>query len=466
MSIFLVFVMCIGILSGCNQSNIDNKIKSSDNSIVKDVGKVAKDLENMKDEKIKDIIDKNKEMIDKAKDDEKNNEIDKNLQNIDGNFVDDFNATLISYIEKSEKGNENYVVSPLSIQLALSLLTEGAKEESLTELTKVLGVENVEQLRDVYSKYSQIMQKIEENNMDMKDLIFEMYGEYVDEKEIPNSSFNVSNSIWKNSDRPGNVLDEYKEIIFNYYDGTIENVMAPELKKKINDWVNNKTNGLIPFIVGDSVTKTNTVLVNTLYLRDNWRKEFTDIGNKEFTTIDNNKVTKKFMGNTETYGYYEDEYTKILVVPTDNRFNVVYVIGDKTNLAEKLDKVEYVEVIVELPYMDIESSFDNKFLVNYFKDLGVNTVFDEDLANFSGMIEVRPDYNIYVDDIIHKVKLKTDEKGIEGAAATAIMMIDNAALIEKPQPKEFIANVPFSFYVFSDLNENNNEVIFYGQFIK
>ena len=79
--------------------------------------------------------------------------------------------------------------------------------------------------------------------------------------------------------------------------------------------------------------------------------------------------------------------------------------------------------------------------------------------------------NVYVNDIIHKTKLITDEKGIEGAAASAVMIMCGAALEEPKKPKEFIADEPFSFYVFTNNVEAEEmftdiDLLFYGQNVK
>ena len=75
--------------------------------------------------------------------------------------------------------------------------------------------------------------------------------------------------------------------------------------------------------------------------------------------------------------------------------------------------------------------------------------------------------NIFVSDIIQKTYLKVEERGIEAAAVTAIMTCGVTALEEEYKPKEFVANKPFSFYIYID-DENNNpkHLAFFGQYVK
>lgn len=62
-----------------------------------------------------------------------------------------------------------------------------------------------------------------------------------------------------------------------------------------------------------------------------------------------------------------------------------------------------------------------------------------DAADFSG-ISTEP---LKVDAIVHQAVLRVDEKGAEGAAATAAVMVMSAAI--PPKPKEFFVDRPFRF---------------------
>ena len=63
---------------------------------------------------------------------------------------------------------------------------------------------------------------------------------------------------------------------------------------------------------------------------------------------------------------------------------------------------------------------------------------------------------------MQKTKIKTDEKGLEAAAATAVLIVKNTAFIEKEEPIEFVADKPFSFYVYTDINEVKDTAYHYA----
>ena len=369
--------------------------------------------------------------------------------------IDKFDSHLINYIDASNKAEDNYCVSPLSIKLALSLLTEGANGETQNELLDALDVVSVDELRVRAGTVFDISKRIKENE--------ELVSKYTNLED--NSEFSVSNSIWKNSDRNGTILESYKDIIAVEYNGSAREVKGSELVNSVNNWVSENTKGKINKIVDASAENMNTILVNTLYLKDSWLNSFNTVEEKEFTTIEGQKVMKEFTCTQNDFYYYDGMNCQMVAIPTQSDFYVLYVIGDNRNIKEKIAKLEYEEVLVEVPKMNIESEFNDQFLVNFLKSEGVLKAFDIDDSDFSNMIKDEP---LYVGDIVHKTKLETDEEGIEGAAVTAILLKDNAIFIEEPKkPKEFIANVPFTFYVLTGIDTTEQiDIIFYGQNVK
>jgi serpin B len=118
-------------------------------------------------------------------------------------------------------------------------------------------------------------------------------------------------------------------------------------------------------------------------------------------------------------------------------------------------------VNVTLPKFEIDTSFNTE-MNDYLQHAGISTAFTE-LADFSTMM----DSPVMIDSVIQKTKIKVDEKGLEAAAATAVMVMGTSAVTQKPIPVYFTADKPFTFYVFTDdASLYSPELLFYGQYVK
>ena len=235
---------------------------------------------------------------------------------------------------------------------------------------------------------------------------------------------------------------------------------AKELARVVNAWVNEQTNGLIPSILDDSAAAASSaILVNALYLKSGWETSFRKLGDRDFTTRSGEKVQKTFMEQENHFNYYKDDETQLVSVPLQGGVSMVFVLGNDTGLADKLSKAEYKLVDVTVPMFDVETSLDQKELVNYLKLMGCEKMFTED-AEFDPMYS----RSLYVDDILQKAKVHIDEEGLEAAAVTAILMVEGCIEPEPETPEIFCADRPFSFYVVK--NGEAPELLFWGQIVK
>ena len=102
-------------------------------------------------------------------------------------------------------------------------------------------------------------------------------------------------------------------------------------------------------------------------------------------------------------------------------------------------------------------------LAGYLMDRGATDAFDGSAADFSRMA----DFPWYIDDILQKAKIKTDEEGLEAAAVTMIALAEGAAMEEEepPQYVVFHANEPFRYYIVTTQTQDPL-VVFAGQEVR
>lgn len=387
------------------------------------------------------------------------------IKTISSNVVaNGFDEAFISYIAGNKSGN--FMVSPVSFRYALGLLLAGAEGDTKEELLKALGVADVEEWTAYCTKfngfvksfYGQLDSEIEQHNEYVKK-------GYVDKNSpAPARALKVANSVWKRENIEKDFSEEYKKYVAANYGAEYFGFTEDNAVQKINGWVNEKTEKLIPRLLPDGYDTQwlAVVLMNALYFKDNWETAFYESATirDDFHTEGGETVKKDFMRQTENYAYYEDGKTQAVILPMSGGINMAFVLGDESGLSEKLSKAAGRQVSVKIPKMDIETSLDRKELMNFLAENGVKSAFNRETADFSKMI----DHKIWVDDIIQKTRIKTDEEGVEAAAVTAIMTKDSA-MPAPVEPVEFVADRPFSFYIYATYDDVT-AILFAGKMVQ
>ncbi|MBE6908920.1 MAG: hypothetical protein E7474_04860 [Ruminococcaceae bacterium] len=378
-----------------------------------------------------------------------------------GKGLTEFDSALIAFLEDAGFEDESYMVSPTSFRAALALAVAGADGETKDQLIHAMGFRSMDEVNDWYASVMEDIDAFAERLRAEQDS-FNAHPEYFGGSSAPDRAFSIANSVWHNADKRGTMNPAYIDYVAEHYDATAADVPADQLADRVNSWCNEKTNGLIPKIANDMSDMT-AVLVNALYLRTSWASEFSKRATAPgtFTTRKGEKVQKDFMTQQDRFRYYEDSACKLLVMPMAGDISAVFVLGDATGIADKLSEASREEVLVKLPKFELETSFEASELVRFLISRGAVLPVSD--------VPGEPDFSImskdsewYISDIIQKSKIKVDEDGIEAAAVTAVMMNETTAFFEPVQPKEFIADRPFSFYLLSGY-AGAYELLFFGQ---
>ena len=348
---------------------------------------------------------------------------------------------MIAYLRANGMENESFAVSPLSLKAALALTALGAEGETQRQILDALGFETVEELSAWYAS-------VLVGTADFEGRI--------NGKDKADCAYRIVNAIFHNADCDGEFRAEYKELAARTLAAQASSHAAQEITDAINGWVSDQTNGMIPKLVQDA-SKSASVLVNALYLKTKWVEAFGESPLTAFTTASGETVEKEFIQKTEKFGYYEDEDCQLVTISMQGGINIALVLGNGAGLAEKLGKTSVRKVHVTLPKFEVETSLDEKQLVRYLHASGCGRMFLDGGAEFDPMFTKE----LYVDDIIQKAKVKLDEKGLEAAAATAVVMMRATAMPNPEQPVEFTADHPFQFAIYRE--DETPELLFWGQ---
>ena len=329
--------------------------------------------------------------------------------------------------------DNNTIVSGLSIKIALTMLLNGAEGESKNQLTSFLSKD------------------IAELNEDSKKMLAEC-GEHL----------KLANSFWFGDKY--HAKEEFKQLIKLYQDAEIftEDFNAPQTLEKLNNWVSEKTENLIPQVLDKLDNTTTSLLINTLYFKDQWSNPISEYSTKDalFHGLDMENTVKMMEPTSKLYyenskvkgfglTYADSPYVFIGILPNEEGpINLESL--DLNNL--KLENGKY-DVRAKFPRLDLE--FETK-LKSILQEMGLVAPFSNGF-DFNKILDIPQT----VDEIIHKTKFKLDEKGTEAAAATVVMMTRGMASIPVQLP---IINLEFNRpFVFMIKHTLSNETLFVGK---
>jgi len=360
---------------------------------------------------------------------------------------------LFSTIERENEESSNVMISPLSIQLALSLLYQGAKGNSKAQLASVLGLLNVsdevvqQESRNLLLSYANLKNNLTAN-IELANVIFADHS-----TEIEDTYESVLNESFLTSTHRVNYTDAVKSA------------------ETINSWVANKTNDLIKDLVSPTSLSKDTVmmLLNAVYFKANWQLPF----QKALTTQAEFSVSKDtfvnadmmFLDDSIYYGQnkelasqiislqYEDpNFTMMIFLPdTEAGLKTLSTKLKEKNLTQLHNSLNPRDTLLSMPKFKLGFKTE---LVSAFKALGVSDIFNE-RADLSG-ITSGP---VFVSDILHETKVEVNEEGSEAAGVTGIQ-IDIRAGGSSP----VLLNIdrPF-FFIIHDLK--NNIPLFMGKIV-
>ena len=337
--------------------------------------------------------------------------------------------------------SENRVYSPISLYVALSMLTEMTAGETKQQVMELLGAADSEMLR--------------QQNKDL------WIGVYTDDGRsvcrLANGAF-----LRENADVKQEAVDALADW---YYASTYRVPMGTaEADEAIAGWLNQNTGGLLSQETREIQTEVDNLLrlYNTIYYKSSWRDAFESSQTKQdtFTAANGAKQKTEFMHRTESGSYRKGEgYTAAPRSLNDGR--MVFVLPDEGVTPESLlqrqgflteltGDYNAAELVWSVPKFDVKSSTG---LNEALRSLGVTDAFDGTKADFTPLT----DNGAAVDSVMQAARVKIDEDGVEAAAYTEIVANDSA-MMEIPPTVEMELDRPFLFVIF----DYNNVPLFVG----
>ena len=387
---------------------------------------------------------------------QKNNNTNSNNNSSNNKHVD-IDTTNLGFDYKfvrrvSSTHQENFMISPMSIAYALSILKEGASDNTKKEIENVLG----------NYKLSSVI--------NIKDRI------------------GLANALFIKKDF--DVKDEYINLLKTTYnsDVIIDKFTTPE---PINNWVKQKTFNMIEKVVDNLDPMFKVGIANALAIDVEWKNKFecTSTIKDQFNLTDGTKMDTPFMNSKNDVAYFETSNAKGIVKDylkynyktgkpsyDDNDADTIsleYIAILPNNIDEYLksfNENELNNILNNLKTADSKTDiylslpkYTYDFNYNDFKssliDLGMKDAFDGINAKFDKISDIP----LYVSEAIHKSHIELSEEGTKAAAVTLFLMRDNAMEPMQKEKIEIKFDKPFVYII---KEKNNNNIWFFGTVYK
>lgn len=305
--------------------------------------------------------------------------------------------------------NENTLVSPLSVQIALAMTANGAGGGTKGEMESVLsnGIA-LEDLNEYLSSYTDNLPSSE------------------------NSKLSIANSIWFRDADYFSVKDEFLYTNANYYRAEIYKAKFDNTTvNSINDWIDQSTDSMIKKVLEEISGDTVMYLINAIAFDAKWQRPINDdsIYKDTFTNINGEEKQVDMMYNDGEYLYIETEnatgfkknyeggdYSFVALLPREGVSINDYIASlDGEEIIDTLSGIQPSgDGEIRMPKFSYEYGIEMRGMLS---ELGMPSAFSES-ADFSNMT----DNDVFIGSVIHKTFISVDNEGTRAAAVTVVEM--------------------------------------------
>lgn len=362
----------------------------------------------------------------------------------------DFSLEVLKKCLNRDGKDSNVMVSPASIMLALDMTAAGATGDTLEQMMGLYGG-----IGDPQGQLSYAAELLKRMN------------------DVEGIKLHAADSIWVNkSIMPEGLKDDYADFVKKYFEAEVDSTVFDDAaKNRINDWVSDKTDKMIPTIVDDLDPQISMMLINAIVFDGKWAKQYEDyqVAEEDFTAASGEKQKVQMMTSGEDLylendlatgfiKYYEGgQYAFVVMLPKDKTKNAGDLIDGFTG--ESFD--EYInsasqDYILTTKMPEFTSDWGGSIKEQLIA-LGMKAPFDRVAADFSGISECGED--LYIGDVIHKTHIEVDRNGTKAAATTAVVTYRNAAVVDQRERREVICDRPYAYAI---VDTTDNTPVFIG----
>lgn len=339
--------------------------------------------------------------------------------------------------------DENVLLSPFSLQVALGMLANGANEEAYNEIVTTLGMADYS-LAELNGYHQKLTTAIADEN-------------------DPSVELALDNSMWFKEGF--SVKSTFKENMSTYYNAPVNSLDFSNTKKakaEINGWAKEATQSTIKDLQLPLDASTTMVLANASYFKGKWDKPFDKKNTKEgiFHGNDGKDYTAQFMNASIGTDYVEtDFYQKAYLAFGNYSFSIAIILPKEgIDLNKMLSNIAWTEeeqtqrvfVKLSLPKIQMNSL---KNMNGILQDIGVKKIFN-DGESLNGIAN-----GLLVSLVQQNSYFSMDESGVEASSTTSAVVRPSAS---SSPTATMNVNRPFVFII----RENSTgAILFMGKVV-
>ncbi|MDD4630951.1 MAG: serpin family protein [Proteiniphilum sp.] len=369
------------------------------------------------------------------------------MMRADQQFAFDFFANLFD--EEAFTEDKNFMVSPLSLSMALAMTMNGAAGETDRVMKKTLQMDDYSktEINSYYKKLKEALLKTD-----------------------PTTKLSIANAIFAN--RQVAVHPDFIKTNQLYYDATVQPVDFSDATTTdiINKWASDQTHGLIRKVIERTNAQDLMYLLNALYFKGMWSTGFhaRNTTQRPFTYENGARKSVDMMRQTAKFNYTENQNLQLVQLPYGNQaFSMMVLLPregkklkDVVTAARQGDywsglKSGLREAEVELFLPKFKTKYSKK-LNDVLTRMGMGITFT-DAADFSGISDIPARISFVKQDTY----ISTDESGTEAAAVTTVGM-EMTSMPTQPKKVIFNAERPFIYII----QENSTGAILFMGAVK
>jgi len=349
---------------------------------------------------------------------------------------------------REDSDEENIMISPLSISVALAMAYNGADGDTKKEMEEAMKLNGLttDEINASYKMLISALQSLDE------DVVFEIANAifYADIMEVKSGFLDVNKNVYE---------AKVERLDFN----------SPSAVETINNWVAGKTNDKITKIIEQLNPLDRMVLLNAIYFNGIWSNKFDEEGTHklDFHKSDGSSIEVPMMNKLEKLDYTANSLFKAIKMPYGNgQYNMVVFLPESgknsQNVMDELSATNWKNWMNEFEETDRVDITMPRFkfafeagLNDLLKKMGMQKAFVPEEADFSKISDVE----LYISAVKHKSFIDVNETGTEAAAVTSITFT-TTSIGNEPQKVPFFVNKPF---VFAITENDTDAILFIGE---